>query len=141
MSLYTITFQIKQEINPLVDIGNATSGRRRNRSRFCAILCLPPASEWKSERARRQGGAGRRKDRRLDVTDRIIIEACTLDHRTLGQIASRPVDSPHLRLPRLRGICSERTVRRLLSAKPHQLRRYVRFSHRLPPTAEGGEAQ
>lgn len=34
-------------------------------------------------------GAGRRKGRRLDFTDRIIIEACILDRRTLGQIASR----------------------------------------------------
>ena len=173
-------------------------------------------------------GAGRRKARRLDFTDRIIIEACILDHRTLGQIASRlrvhkstvlreiargstivggtkipcpgkwlgtcnrcrkkahcglerafyrgkdaqllsdvrRARRPSTRLspealamvdeavsegvrlgqsihhvyastPALRGICCERTVRRLvyaglLSAKPHELRRYVRFSRRLP---------
>ena len=177
-------------------------------------------------------GARRRKSRRLDFTDRIIIEACILDHRTLGQIASRlrvhkstvlreiargstvvpgvrlscpgkwlgtcnrcrkkahcglerafyrgkvaqelsdvrRATRPRTRLspealrkadaivsegvrlgqsihhvyasdPALRSICSERTVRRLvyaglLSAKPHELRRYVRFSH-LPPEAQG----
>ena len=34
-------------------------------------------------------GAKRRKGPRLYFTDRIIIEACILDRRTLGQIASR----------------------------------------------------
>ncbi len=29
-----------------------------------------------------------RKSRRLDFTDRIVIEACTLDRRSLGQMAS-----------------------------------------------------
>lgn len=119
---------------------------------------------------------------RLDIEDRMVIQACIAKGDGLGQIAARlkvhkstvlreiarwsvrkqGADTPCSRR-RLgvcngcckapfcslakayydfRAICSERTVRRLvyaglLSAKAHELRRYVRFSHPLPPRPRG----
>lgn len=90
------------------------------------------ANEWTHNRRRISRSTPKLREEYIKIIDKIVTD---------GVLLGQSLHHIYMSDSTLQSICSERTIRRLiyrgnLSIRPHQLRRYVRFKHRLPKSPE-----